>query len=86
MNKIFILHQEILIDVQEYVVDEHRDECIDCSDRVRWLLLLDVVRVWAVHRQTLEQLDIVDATYQSIFALANATAEPEHAHQSIDGC
>ena len=84
VDQIGIFHQQVLVHVQQDVVQEYRDERIDSSNRVRWLLFSDVVRVRTVHSQSLDQFDVVHAANECVLAVADSTAEPEHADQRVD--
>lgn len=78
MDQVLILDQQILVHVEQHVVHQYGDERVYRSDRVRRLLLLNVVRVRAVHGQALQQFDVVHTTYQGILAIAYAAAKPKH--------
>lgn len=83
MNEIWIFNKQILIHVQQNIVHEDCDESIYSADWVRCLFLSDVVRVWAVNCQSLDQFYVVHTADQCILAIADTATEPEHTNQSI---
>ena len=48
------------------------------------LLLANVVGVRTVYSESLDQLDVVHAANQGIFAVTNTTPEVEHANECIN--
>lgn len=84
MNEIGILHEQILINVQQYVVHENRDESINDANWVCSYLLRDVVGIRRINRQSLDEFDVVHAANECVLAFSDAAAEPEHANECVN--
>ena len=84
MNEVRIFNQQILVNVQKYIVNENCDESINGTNWVRGYILCNIVRILWVNCQSLNQFNVMDTADESILTFSNTTAEPEHTYQSIN--
>jgi len=83
MNEVWIFNQQILVNVQKYIVDQNCDESINGSNWVRGYILGNIVRILWVHCQSLNQFNVMHTADECILTFSNTTAEPEHTYQCI---
>ena len=86
MNEIGILNEQILINVQKYIVHKNCDESINDSNWMSCYLLCDVVRIRRINGQSLNEFDVMDTANECILTFSYTATKPEHANESVSSC